>query len=328
MTECGDTEKKMTLRRLEKTEHGRTRMLYEEVFSEDDAPFVDYYYRWKVRDNVIYAAEEEGTIVSMVHLNPFRVSLSGTVRTMYYIVAVATREEYRHRGLMRRLLALAEQDAKEKGVCFLFLMPAAEQIYLPFGYRYFCMQRSGWLRVAEDRADFDDGVVCAPACADDFYDLARFANETLAGQYDLFVYRDEEYYRRLSAEQQCQGGAVMVIRRNGQMIGSFCTAREPSDAEVQTKHAEAECSENTEKLALVVREVIFAPQEANYAEAALCRYLSCDGRQEFYRVEGCPEAMGLEREQRKPFLMGKVPGTEVFVPEDLSAVRIFVNEVV
>ncbi len=32
----------MILRRLDVSEHGRTRPLYEEVFSEDDKAFVDY----------------------------------------------------------------------------------------------------------------------------------------------------------------------------------------------------------------------------------------------------------------------------------------------
>lgn len=146
----------MILRRLDVSEHGRTRPLYEEVFSEDDKAFVDYYYEWKTRDNKIYVAEDEDGIHAMVHLNPFRMYVQGELHTLHYIVAVATQEEYRHRGLMRSLLALAEKDMKEAGEMFTFLMPASEKIYAPFGYRYFCMQRRGILRIADLKEERQD----------------------------------------------------------------------------------------------------------------------------------------------------------------------------
>ena len=47
----------MKVRHLEQTEHGLTRPLYEEVFSEDSKRFVDYYYTEKTKDNQIYVAE-------------------------------------------------------------------------------------------------------------------------------------------------------------------------------------------------------------------------------------------------------------------------------
>ena len=37
----------MKVRRLEQAEHGLTRPLYEEVFSEDSKRFIDYYYTEK-----------------------------------------------------------------------------------------------------------------------------------------------------------------------------------------------------------------------------------------------------------------------------------------
>lgn len=133
----------MRVRRLEQPEHIRTRALYEEVFSEDDEAFVDFYYSWKTRDNTIYVAEDEDGIHAMVHLNPFSVFFRGEVRKLHYIVAVATQKEYRHQGLMRRLLQAAERELEGANEIFTFLMPASEQIYLPFGYRFFGWQRTG-----------------------------------------------------------------------------------------------------------------------------------------------------------------------------------------
>ena len=50
----------MQIRKLEDEEKGRTRRLYEEVFSEDSPSFVDYYYTEKTKDNTIYVVEEGG----------------------------------------------------------------------------------------------------------------------------------------------------------------------------------------------------------------------------------------------------------------------------
>ena len=90
-------------------------------------------------------AEDEDGIHAMIHLNPFRLSVNGSVRTLHYIVAVSTQKAYRHRGLMRRLLAAAEKRMEADGEKLTFLMPASEQIYHPFGYRFFGWQRRGIL---------------------------------------------------------------------------------------------------------------------------------------------------------------------------------------
>ena len=41
----------MNLRKLEKTEHEKTRRLWEEIFTEDTEAFLDYYYSIKTAEN-------------------------------------------------------------------------------------------------------------------------------------------------------------------------------------------------------------------------------------------------------------------------------------
>ena len=67
----------MQIRKLEDGEKKETRRLYEEVFPEDSASFVDYYYTEKTKDNTIYAAEEDGAIQAMLHLNPYTLLVNG-----------------------------------------------------------------------------------------------------------------------------------------------------------------------------------------------------------------------------------------------------------
>lgn len=357
----------MNIRKLSAEEHGKTRYLYETVFSEDEKAFVDYYYTWKTKDNLIYVAEDEEGIHGMVHLNPFDVWIKGKVQKLHYIVAVATQAEYRHQGIMRRLLAAAEQEMAENGEEFTFLMPASEKIYSPFGYRFFCEQCRGIIGSAASNpcarmlgrdvqnpcagiigrdvqnpcvgkqgkeaqpgqmsevnpAENTKKIICRPLQQQEYGALARVVNETLAAQYDVFIYRDEAYYERLCAEQRCQNGNVMVLVQQmlkgaEQIIGTFCTAQEGcADAATQSP----------EKRENIIRELIAAAgweQEVFY------------GLQQFgaagLKVEGCncPELLSQETGEApywKPLLMAKVPRGTVWT-DRWEKQKIFINEVV
>lgn len=321
----------MRIRRLERSEHEQTRELYEQVFAEDSKEFVDYYYTWKTKDNIIYAAEDEDGIHAMVHLNPFLLSVNGKIQSVHYIVAVATQKEYRHQGLMRRLLCLAEQEMAQCGEEFTFLMPASEKIYRPFGYRFFAWQRKGILRaegwsgrsadfgkrqvlaaeVQKDTAEQEQRASAAffrPVMPQEYGALARFVNDILDKQYDVFVYRDAAYYERLCAEQQCQGGEVMVIMQREIVIGTFCTAQEEPDSEY----------------AVEIREVIFAEDMQKEALGALQEYVNGCGS---CRVAGYQVPIEPEQEVFGPLLMGKAPEGGVF-SSPWDAERVFINEVV
>lgn len=160
----------MEVRYLDRQEHGRSRALYEEVFVEDEQAFVDAYYQIKAADNEILVAEEDGEIVSMLHRNPYTFWLRGVQIPADYLVAVATRVAFRHRGLMRALLTRALRDMKEQGYPFTFLMPADEAIYTPFDFRLM-------------GNDDEEG-------------LAQLGPEELAEDYDLYPVKDEAYERR------------------------------------------------------------------------------------------------------------------------------------
>ena len=160
----------MKVRYLDRQEHGRSRALYEEVFVEDEQAFVDAYYQIKAADNEILVAEEDGEIVSMLHRNPYTFWLRRERVPADYLVAVATRVAFRHRGLMRALLTRALRDMKEQGYPFTFLMPADEAIYTPFDFRLM-------------GNDDEEG-------------LAQLGPEELAEDYDLYPVKDAAYERR------------------------------------------------------------------------------------------------------------------------------------
>ena len=342
----------MKFRRLEQWEHSRTKALYETVFPEDRGAFADYYYRWKTKDNIIYAAEDEDGIHAMVHLNPFEVSVYGSVRTLHYIVAVATEKEYRHRGLMRNLLNLSMRALEENGEPFTFLMPASEAIYLPFGFRFAGRQRQGTLRAAESSwvrqrqgmlrtvessrvrqrqgtsrvvessevrqrqgtlqtaessGNRRETLECRPVRPEEY--------QALAGQADIFIWRDSFYYERLVQEQRCQNGDVMVVFADKKPVGTFCTSKEEPEGGGET-------AERPEACPFEIREVIAAEGFQDPVFEALRGFA---GRSGDCRVYGSPDNLELAAAEEVPLLMMKnLSPAPAHSPEPV----IFINEVV
>lgn len=48
-----------------------TRALWEEIFTEDSAAFLDYYYSVKTKDNQLQTIRTDGVLTAMIHWNPY-----------------------------------------------------------------------------------------------------------------------------------------------------------------------------------------------------------------------------------------------------------------
>lgn len=261
-----------TVKKLDAANHEKTRTLYEEAFYEDSREFVDYYYQYKALENEIYAVVEAGgenafKILSMLHLNPYKLTIFGEERDCHYIVAVATDRQYRHQGLMSSLIKESLQDMYRRREPFTFLMPAAEAIYTPFGFRMFGIQNKAvWEPSRQHIPGADqpagqpgmDESSRQPACqrtecrvrkagVEDAGRLAGFVQRYLVSGYDIFASRDERYYRRLIKELECEEGSIVLVEREGKITGSFLAAgdvqagQEKDEAEVREIIASPEC---------------------------------------------------------------------------------------
>lgn len=140
----------MEIRRLAGEACKTTRQLWEEVFVEDSPKFVDYYYEKKASHNIAYVSGEE-PYEAMLFRTPYTVQILDRVRELSYIVGVATREEFRHKGKMTALLMKAMEEMYSQRQPFTFLMPANPEIYRPFGFHY-VYERPQWSFKDEDFA--------------------------------------------------------------------------------------------------------------------------------------------------------------------------------
>lgn len=151
-----------------------TRALYERIFPEDSARFLDWYYQDRCSDNIILAMWKDGQLVAMAHLNPFVMrTKKGTRARVYYIYAVATVPEARHQGCMAALLRRSFRLMEEEHIPFCFLLPVDEAIYQPFDFHTVC----------------------------DFQTTKATDYAAVQQAYDVYIEENDEYVRRVQAQQ-------------------------------------------------------------------------------------------------------------------------------
>ena len=177
------------IRYLLDNEIGKSEALYRAAFPEDKDAFVEYYYSHVTRDNKILVLEQEGEISSMLHLNPYRLSVNGVPVDAYYYVAVATKAECRHQGMMRKLLVKSLNDIHKDGHPFTYLMPANRAIYEPFDFRIVYQQKKVELPLEPE-----------------------LANKKMVELFDVYTLRDDWYVEKMLEEERvCAGDPPFEI---------------------------------------------------------------------------------------------------------------------
>lgn len=225
-------------------ENQRARKLYEEIFDEDSPAFVDYYFRVKAAENEIFMVEnEKQEILATLHLNPYKMMFCGEKVKTNYIVAVATRADCRHQGMMRSLLQASLQEMYRREETFTWLMPAAEAIYRPFGFRF--IYEKNKMTVTADvlrRAETDENwqihsdqevsgdIFCEEAKKEDLAELACFAEKQLSKLAEVYTVHDIAYFEQRMQEVGCEGGRLVLIRNENRICGYFLALKKDREA--------------------------------------------------------------------------------------------------
>lgn len=225
-------------------ENQRARKLYEEIFDEDSPAFVDYYFRVKAAENEIFVVEnEKQEILATLHLNPYEMMFCGEKVKTNYIVAVATRADCRHQGMMRSLLQASLQEMYRREETFTWLMPAAEAIYRPFGFR-FIYEKNKMTMTADvlQRAETDENwqihsdqevsgdIFCEEAKKEDLAELACFAEKQLSKLAEVYTVHDITYFEQRMQEVGCEGGSLILIRKEKEICGYFLALKKDREA--------------------------------------------------------------------------------------------------
>lgn len=106
----------------------KTRSLYESCFDEGKDSFVDYYYETIIKRNEVVVVKDGDEIVSMIHLNPYKYNICGEIKDVHYLVAIATKDSYRKRGLMKLCFAKAIEHLNDLKEPFCYLVPDSDRL--------------------------------------------------------------------------------------------------------------------------------------------------------------------------------------------------------
>lgn len=216
-----DSYKKRLVRQAVPEDRIQLEDLWIRCFGDTEA-FTKYYFDWYFPQNRVWVCEEEGRILGQLHENPYDLSVFGEKARLPYIVGVSTEEHFRHQGIMRSMLMQSLKEAAANELPFVYLMPADEAIYLPFGFAYIYAQDVQ--KLAAVRPDSTDAVrlrsgelsyagitAKRPSSYTAFAAAAAIGNSILEQHCDVYTQRDVWYMKRLAAENQAEGGDFLLL---------------------------------------------------------------------------------------------------------------------
>ena len=199
--------------------------LWQESFWDTDI-YTDFYFEWKITDNQVLLLYKDMQLVAMLHLNPYRLMLKERELSANYIVGVATKESERRKGLMKRLIEASMEEMYNKKMPFTYLMPVKESIYLPFDFSV-VYEQPLWNQQLIDISDEEECInekddyeilVLETDDTNRIKNLVSFTNKLLSHQHEIYVKRDDHYYKRLINEMRSSEGEVLIVYKHNTPI--------------------------------------------------------------------------------------------------------------
>ena len=160
----------------------RTRKLYEACFDEGKDDFINYYYDTIIKRNEIVVARDRDEILSMIHLNPYVYNICGDIKNVHYLVAIATKKEYRGKGLMSSCMNKALEYLKSLSEPFCYLVPENEEVrkaYSKFGFE--TVSKFNVDKFSNDKFDI------YPHSSDEYIELMKKEDEFLKFENEDYV---------------------------------------------------------------------------------------------------------------------------------------------
>lgn len=199
---------------------------------EDPQTYEDFYFQTIYPKNCVLAAQKGNTIVGMIHLNPYQMYINGNQHSLHYIVGVATRNEFRRQGIMRRMLVTCMRDMADAGEVFTYLMPADQAYYEPFDFVF--IQK--FYTERKDGIKGETHVLELPE--ESYWQAADYIDLYLKKHYQVFTSVDVDYLEQLHLECMAENGGLLIYKQNNCLNGFCCYGQDENGVYVRQIFAE------------------------------------------------------------------------------------------
>lgn len=221
----------MRIEQLEGKELYRTRPLYQSIFHDTEL-FTDFFYRKAEKDGKAIVCMDGEEIVSEVFLFPRLLSCNDSMAEAVYLYGVATKEEYRGRGMMKKLMEKALAEAKCANADFAYLIPENPEIYKKLGFRLIKERKEKIYQLSVKEAKmmlkFNLEPLTEANFKEDIYqEINSLENEIRTGK-ELMPFRDREYFKERIVRAGIEGGGVYLLRKRNDysIAGIIMTSEE------------------------------------------------------------------------------------------------------
>ncbi|WP_455657012.1 GNAT family N-acetyltransferase [Phascolarctobacterium sp.] len=198
--------------------------LWDYCFEKNDTPFFKWYFdEYCLKENMILGGfdEADGSLINMLHLNPYTINLRGQELQVPYIVGVATAPEYRGRHLFGPLLDTAFAVLRAQKQAFVLLMPISAGIYRPYQFDY-CYYRHRYempLAVLPKSGSASADITLQRAGLEQEAEAFAKVYAAVTAAYHGAVKRDDKNWRNLLSVHQGEQVKAVLAKRGGQVLG-------------------------------------------------------------------------------------------------------------
>ncbi len=282
------------------------RELWKEIFCDTDK-YIDFYFCEKAKRSKIYSRYENDQLAGMAFFTPYEMVYRGEFCICPYIVGVATREESRGRGHMRKNIEQGLNEFQQAGARLAFLSPADEQIYRPLGFLPVYYRRQ--IEVYGNKKKWYEVQSFSNMSKEERRKLEKFSCDLLAAsELDLYMRHSTEYLAQLHKEMKALEGEVVVLWEDGKIRGMAAYTWEEG--------------------AFEVIEVICDPKDGRKIMESLCAHLDEeDGKKVtisdgYFLGEVTGEGIRTVQSE-KPYIMAKALDTD----EEMTGLRVYINDI-
>lgn len=204
----------LTRNRLTDRDLAGLQSLYREAF-EDSEGFLAFFFREKFRpENVVFLREND-QIVSALHFIPKKIAVREAEFAFPFVVAAATRKEWRGKGLMHGLLRKAFFELNNRGIVLCGLSPFSESFYAESGF------------VTIRRSEETEILVVSPdpfryeTVSPEAMESVRSLYEEKSRGAEVRIVRDEKAWALFHREVAADGGSIILVMEGEKPVGYF-----------------------------------------------------------------------------------------------------------